>query len=247
MKGFLIGLMMLFSVTANATMINGVEYGEGLTLQTGSVFFNTGTIGQDDPVMSEGIGQILGIYSGQDLIWQHGDNGVEYNMVFDSIELTAFDGPNIFGSVSYGDIGGNVLFFSNEIGTFNPSGDFQTDASNIADNGTLNLAATGHEVFGYTVTGSADDDSNGGQGQLDVMGGEAFDLIIQDSLVRLDQTFADMTFNFSADNLQTAGYMWSGSVDLAVTTVEVSEPPTGLLLSLGLGMIGFLTGGRTVV
>ena len=230
---------MLLSFSINASTI---EFGEGLILQTGSVFFNTvgdaETSTEESPVVSQGVGQITAIYEGSNTIWSSGTNGVEYNFVFDNIILAAVDGPNIFGSISYGDIFGEVTFFSNSIGTFSPTGDFYADSA-LIDNGNPVLYGIGHPVNGFTVVGSADDDSNGGQGQLSILGGSYFDLIVQDQLIRTDGSFADMTFNFSADNIQTAGYDWSGSADFA-TVSQVPLPGSVFLFGSGLlGLLGF--------
>lgn len=236
----LAGLLLTASVTA--TEINGVEYGNGLILQTGTVFFNTigdiTTHTPEDPVISQGIGQINSIYQNGILIWENGDNGVEYNMIFDNITLAAFDGPNIFGQISYGDILGTFGFYSSPLGTFQATGDFVADSLAITSVSVLNLFGEGHPVFDLTIVGAADDDSNGGQGQLNILGGDAFDVVIQDTLIRSDESFADVTFNYSSDIINTAGYDWSGSVDLKMVTQTVDEPSLAWLFGFGLGMIG---------
>ena len=240
MKSILFTALFIFSavVQAGSININGIQYGEGLTLQTGSIFFNTGEPGVDDPVISQGVGQVLAIYQDGDIIWENGDNGKEYNFFFDNLILAAFDGPNIFGQVSYGDVFGEFGFYSNEIGTFKPTGDFLADAAAIMS-GDLNIAGVGHDVFGFTVTGTTNQvSSNSGSGQVQIIEGDAIDAIVQDSIERIDGSFADMTFNYSADPYQTFGYDWSGSVDFAVQTQTVSEP--NLLALMGLGLIGMV-------
>jgi hypothetical protein len=236
----------LMSMSANATLIEGIEFGEGLVLQTGSVFFNTETPPIEGVSLVEGIGQINAIYQGSDIIWQTGDNGKEYNFVFYDLLLDTISTPDIFGSVSYGDVDGYVNFYSNDVGTFSATGDYATDSANIAINDAL-IEAMGHNVVvgqnAWSVVGQADDDSNAGTGQLQVLGGLAYDLIVQDQLIRTDGSFVDMTFNYSTDILLTNGYDWSGSVDMATVT-RVPEP-TGLAL-MGLGLLG-LVGARKFV
>ncbi len=244
MKTLISTLMLLFAITtsAHASVINGVNLGNGELQLFGLTYFNTQQGAASN--ISQGIGSVSLIKNADgNTLWTSGNNGTELNFVFDDLaEGYLSDNGTI---ADYGTTGGIVKFFTQSIGSFQVTGNFADDSAAILG-GNLFLDGTGlNDENGWTIEGkispsNPDNDGvkqgNSGLGQLSLIAGAAYDNIIQDAILLNGSIFADMTFNFSTDNRSTAGYAYSGSVDFATNTI--SEP--GILALFGLGLLGFI-------
>lgn len=239
----IVSAIALSITSVHAAYIGGVEFGAGQVTITGNVFFNTTPIDPqvaipDQNLISQGIGQVTEIRGAEGVLWSAATASKEFNFLFDNIKLDSIVGPFLTDTFLYGNILGDVSFYSNTIGTFAPTGVFATDTASIIL-GDLLLGGVGHAVNDYTVTGSTDADSNAGTGQLDILTGLAYAVIVQDTLARTDGSLADMTFNFSADDTNTNGYVWGGSADFSTTTV--AEPSIAMLMGAGMLGMGFVS------
>lgn len=250
-----------FASSSHASVVNGVEYGNGLTFQTGTIFFNTtepvyidpeGDLTDPENVVNygtvSGVGTVSEIRTNDNtIVWQYNDNPaeVEYNYLFNNIIVDYRDDNLALETFSYGDTGGIFEFYSNERGTFQTTGNSVTDATSIAG-GLLNLSAEGYMVNRgdneWSIVGSGDPSANTGFGNIFFTGGDAFNLIAQGGIETVDGTFADSTFNFSTGGLgiDESGYDRKGSVDMDVGINEVPLPATLWLFGAGImSLIGF--------
>jgi len=214
---------------ANATPINV----SGVMIEMGSQFKNGVTYIDSPTTIGEvvrGVGQINEVRNEQgSVIWADGDNGVELNFYYTGL-TRVFQQP-ILNSVVYGDIGGQIHMYTQAVGSFNPTGDWVIDSAAIGL-GDMFLSLYGHvnPDTSYTFAGIQNHTTNSGSGLLDIVGGAAAEYFDTNTLF----DGSDVSLNYSADNIATAGYTYSGSIDAAVFGIPA---PSTLLL----GMAGIMT------
>jgi len=231
-KILLVATSLFMSLNAQASLIT---WGSGNIELVSDVYFNT-DVPQGINLASQGVGSVQTIKDSTGTVWSAGSAASELNFFFDNLSLD-FTEVGIITN-SFADVSGDLFFYENTLGTFQASGDFLTDASALVG-GDLMLGASGHPISpnNWTVIGQSNAETIGGNGNLDVWAGSAYDVIMQDQVSLSDLSLADMSFNFSGDKLLTNGYDWSGSADFSsVSTVPL---PASIWL-FGAGMVGLL-------
>ena len=251
MKNLLAALALSVSTQASATLIDGINFGEGGNIKfVSSIFFNTvfnspdsqvpnqnGTF--DTDVTIEGVGEIQQILNSQnEVLWENGNNGK--HLWFDFYDLDTIALQPVFGSTSlFFNVDGRVDFFTH-LSEVSLVGDYSVDQA-VVRNGEFFLGGIGDFVEGWTVLSTGDGVFNTGSGQfeLDLLNpGPAGVRVDTQSIPRTDGSFTDFTFNYSSDAINAGGYSYAGSADISMIATPVPVPFSASLMILA-GFIGF--------
>lgn len=222
--GLLVGSVVV-SEGASATPFNLLQ---GAYQITGNSFVdNDYNQGPGDTRGARGIAEVIQITNGATIVWDRTTATQEYNLVFDGYEIVS---TGVFGTTrNFESIAGFVGIYDNALGTFAATGDFTLDTASITS-GIDYLLLGGHgSAFGSINAVAGTDVSFQANGLLDVLGGTEGAFFDNDLLA----DGSDLSFQLSADNIDTQGYSFSGSSDLGGT---IPEP--GSMALLGLGLIG---------
>jgi len=206
---------------------------------SGSLYLDNDAADNGSFLQAAGVGNVTEIrHSDGTLVWENSLS--ELSIAFGGFNRTAL-APGLGGTTQFTSNGGFVDFYSNSLGTFQATGNYVADLTAIAG-GNLELVLEGIEdPLGNVAVGQFSDTSYSSNGFLEVVSGGAFADNFDTNTIDLgNNIFADMSFNISGDNLATAGYDYSGSADLAVSTV----PTPGSMYLLGTGLFGFGMMGR---
>ena len=216
-----------------AASVSPFSASAGGYVATGAVYLDADGTGDGSFSLVQGIANITQIRNANgELVWTNNDS--DLNIIFSDFgrDLTATGlGDNGFAST-----GGQVGFYQNSAGTFNPTGDFAADAA-LLNQGELKLGAVGasSNETGHTATGTATDLFYSSNGFLSVENGAWAALLDTNAF-----GFADMAFNISASSLNTAGYSYAGSGDITGEVSAVPIPAAFWLFGSALLSVGLL-------
>jgi len=234
-KVLLVSTLALVMMSQTTMAASSLSLTAGDYVISGSIFVDNDS--QNDGTFSQaaGIGNVTEIrHADGTLVF---DNSLaELSLRFSGFTRTAL-APGLGGTIQFTSSGGLVEFFDNTLGTFQATGDFLADGLAMENNPATLILQGFADAFGNVAVGQFSDTSYASNGFLEVIGGSLASLFDTDAIDLGPAGLADMTFNISGDNMSTANYDFSGSADLAVTTIP--EPAGLLLVAMGLAVAGF--------
>lgn len=183
----------------------------------------------------DGIGRILDITQGSNIIYSYGENGVYLNYFFQNVTETLAPTAPFYNFLS---TGGTVdIYADGSANTFNTLTDTTTEIGNIIADGSLWLS---NVLVGQTQ-GTASPLTYSDNGYLNVTGGDEAPYIVPQSRSTLDGALADITFGLVGNNNDTATvnpeYAYITSMSVQGAAQAVSEPSIMLLMGLGMFFI----------